>query len=101
MGSMYEDIEDQYNQDYIDGHANGFQECKQTVRHKEMVNSRSLYGQTRDYQKAEIITLEFKSCILTGEWKILAINETFSSLSRANSANNIVIYASMEENLVL
>ena len=44
MGSMYEDIEDQYNQDYIDGHANGFQECKQTVRHKEMVNSRSLYG---------------------------------------------------------
>lgn len=92
IGSIYDDIEEFAHE------PNGFQNCKNSIRHKEMANSRSLYGQSKDYQKAEVVTIEFRNCILIGKWKILAINETFS---RDNSANNIVIYASMDGSLIL
>ena len=66
-----------------------------------MIGNSSLYGCSREYDKSEVVTLEFKNCLLTGEWKILAVDEQFSSMSRANSANTIVIYAAMDGQLIL
>jgi hypothetical protein len=45
--------------------------------------------------------MEFKNCLLAGDWKILAVDETFRSISSSKSANTIVLYASMEGQLIL
>jgi hypothetical protein len=100
MGSLADDPEENYGGNERFEPA-GSSNTEVNQRHKEMIGTRSLYGALREYEKSEVITLEFKNCLLAGEWKILAVDETFSSISSSNSANTIVVYASMEGQLIL